>query len=366
MVFRPLIQSLVRRATVLVASSILLIGVAAASGSRDRPAAGVPAPPDLLLEGNRKLSFIRSFSSEHEIRGKPGFWSKLLDVVAGEPEYHRMVRPYGIAMDSRGRVIVTDPGAQGIHIFDFAEHKYHFLEHHKANSSMRAPQCVAVDAQDNIYVTDSEMGYIFVFDSHGSFRRTIGSLKGGEGYFKRPTGIAVDSQAQRIYVSDTLRDQIFVLDMDGSVLRTIGKHGTESGELYYPTELHLSRGALIAVDAMNFRLQFFSLDGSVQGGIGQPGDGPGGGSIFRPKGVAIDSEDHIYLVDGMWGVVQVFNRQGQLLYYFGRRGNQLGEFQLPSGLFIDKNDRIYVVDSYNGRVQVFQYSGLAQAEGAKR
>ena len=57
-------------------------------------------------------------------------------------------------------------------------------------------------------------------------------------------------------------------------------------------------------------------------------------------------------------MVQVFNRQGQLLYYFGSRGTHAGEFQLPAGLFIDRDDRVYVVDSYNRRVQVFQYVGL--------
>ena len=59
-----------------------------------------------------------------------------------------------------------------------------------------------------------------------------------------------------------------------------------------------------------------------------------------------------------------FNRQGQLLYYFGNRGTALGEFQLPTGLFIDHNDRIYVVDSFNRRVQIFHYYGLGkQAKG---
>jgi DNA-binding beta-propeller fold protein YncE len=322
-------------------------------------------PPDLLLEGDRKLTFVQSFSSERETRGKLGFWNKLLDVVAGEPAYHRVVRPYGIAVDSHGRIIVTDPGAEGVHIFDFVQHKYKFLDRHdKTKSPMRAPQCVAVDAQDNIYVTDSEAGAVFIFDSHGTFRRVIGSLRGGEGFFKRPTGIAVDSEAQRIYVTDTVRDQIFVLDMEGSVLETIGKHGTEPGELYYPTELHLTKNGLIAVDAMNFRIQLFSLDGTVQGTIGHVSDSLGG--MFRPKGVGVDSEDHIYVVEGLWGVVQVFDRQGQALYYFGKRGDGLGEFQLPSGLFIDKNDRIYVVDSYNGRVQVFQYCGIPRGKGATK
>jgi DNA-binding beta-propeller fold protein YncE len=98
----------------------------------------------------------------------------------------------------------------------------------------------------------------------GKYRRALGSLKGGEGYFKRPTGIAVDSAAQRIYVTDTLRDKIFVLDMQGQVLQTIGKHGNGSGEFYFPTELHLDNNNLLVVDAMNFRVQWFGRNGNAR------------------------------------------------------------------------------------------------------
>jgi hypothetical protein len=59
-------------------------------------------------------------------------------------------------------------------------------------------------------------------------------------------------------------------------------------------------------------------------------------------------------------MVQVFDQEGRLLYYFGQRGTGAGEFQLPTGLVIDHKDRIYVVDSFNRRVQVFQYYALAQ------
>ena len=188
-------------------------------------------------------------------------------------------------------------------------------------------------------------------------------MKGGEGYFKRPTGIAVDSAAQRIYVTDTLRDKIYVLDMQGQVLQTIGKHGNGSGEFYYPTELHLDNNDLLVVDAMNFRVQWFGRNGNAEGMMGQIGDSPG--QMFRPKGVAVDSEDHLYIVDALSGMIQVFDRQGRLLYFFGKRGVALGEFQLPSGLFIDHDDRVFVVDSFNRRVQVFRYHGLPQqAKGA--
>ncbi|MFZ3211154.1 MAG: 6-bladed beta-propeller [Terriglobales bacterium] len=346
-----------------VLALLLLMSPVWAASKKDTPT--YPAPPDLLLEGNRKLVFERAFSSEKEVRGKPGFWTRLVDVVAGAPDYRGMIRPYGIAIDSHGRAIITDPGAKGVHIFDFVQHKYKFIQRaEKDKDPMIAPQCVAVDARDNIYVADSEAGKIFVFDANGKFKHALGSLKGGEGFFKRPTGIAVDSAAQRIYVTDTLRDKIFVLDMQGEVMQTIGKHGAGDGEFYFPTELHLDDHNLLVVDTMNFRIQFLGLTGDYQGKIGQAGDSVG--QMFRPKGIGEDSEGHYYVADGLWGTVQVFDREGQLLYYFGQRGTGLGEFQLPSGLSVDRNDRIYVVDSFNRRVQVFRYYAARTQDRSQR
>jgi DNA-binding beta-propeller fold protein YncE len=351
------------------------------------PKSEQPAPPELLLEGGRKLTFERSFSSEREVKVKLGFWTRMLNVVVGAPDYHRMMRPYSVVTDSHGRIIVTDPGAGGIHIFDFSQQKYKFISHEKGNDSLEVPQCVALDAADNIYVTDSEAGKIFVFRPDGKFDRVIGSLKGGEGFFKRPTGIAVDSQAQRIYVTDTLRNEIFVLDMQGNVLQTIGatknslqlNAASESGEagatqpsdqehlaFNYPTELRLTSSTLhsaasdelIVVDAMNFRIEALDRSGDFRFAIGHNDDSPGG--VFRPKGVGVDSEGHIYVAEGLSGLVQVFDRAGQLLYYFGQKGTGFGEFQIPTGLFIDRDDRVYVVDSYNRRVQVFHYFGIKQ------
>jgi hypothetical protein len=65
-------------------------------------------------------------------------------------------------------------------------------------------------------------------------------------------------------------------------------------------------------------------------------------------------------------MVQVFDREGRLLYYFGRQGTGFGDFRLPTGLFIDRSDRVFVVDSYNHRVQLFQYHALKQAKGGSQ
>ena len=329
---------------------------AQASRRDKKPTPEVPWP-ELLMDGGRKLTYQQTFTSEQDIKGKPGFWGKLANIVLGEDDYRPLLRPYSIAVDSRGRMIVTDPGAAGVHIFDPAQHKYKFLERQeKAKDELFEPQCVAVDAKDNIYVTDSKAGKVFRWDANGKYRGTFGTLKGGEGFFKRPTGIAIDRVTQQLYVTDTLRDKVYVLDPSGSVLRTFGQHGSEKGEFNLPTEISIKGDTVVVVDAMNFRIQFFDRHGNFQSAIGTAGE-PGG--IYRPKAIAVDSEDHVYVVEGEWGLVQVFNREGQLLYHFGN-GTGFGNFRLPSGLFIDTADRVYLVDSYNRRVQVFQYTGVKQ------
>lgn len=356
-------RSTIRKGAQVAAIALVCLNVGLASGRDRKQAAASPvAVPQIDLPGGRKLLYERSFSSEKEVKLKRGFWTKVLDLVAGAPEMHNLVRPYSVVTDSRGRVIVTDPGVPAIHVFDFPRQKYKFIPR-AGKQEIQSPQCVAVDAQDNFYVTDSDAGKIFVFDAEGNYRRTIGALKGGEGMFKRPTGIAIDSAAQRIYVSDTWRQQVFALDMDGSVVQKIGKGGLAPGEFNFPTELRLEDGGLFVVDAMNFRVQLLHSSGEASILVGGVGDGSA--DMFRPKGIGLDSEHHLYVVDGLKDLVQVFNQQGQLLYYFGGSGSGPEEFQLPAGLFINHEDRIFVVDSYNRRVQVLRYVGSAQqAQGS--
>lgn len=342
---------------------VLLVSVAAFGAKREK-SASLQAPADLLLPGGRRLSFERAIHSERDIRGKKGFWSKLVDVIAGEADHPEMVRPYSVAVDAQGRIIVTDPGLGVVHIFDIEQHKYRLIDRRDAfKDPMLAPQCVAVDAEGGIYVTDSKVGKVFVFDVQGKYHGVFGSLRGGEGFFKRPTGIAVDQESQQIYVTDTLRDQVFILDKRGQVLRTIGQHGSAPGEFHLPTEVLVKNGTVTVVDAMNFRVQMFDRRGAFVGVIGELGDAAG--QMFRPKGIALDSEGHIYIAEAISGVVQVFDGQGRWLYKFGQPGTALGEFQLPSGLFIDAHDRVFVVDSYNRRLQIYQYHALKSVPGAE-
>lgn len=348
-----MVQFLLRSASIL----LLLAPLATWARTHAKTPAAVDAPY-LAMDGGRRLMFERNFQSEREVKIKRGFWTKLIDLAAGAPDYKRLVRPYSLTTDSKGRVILTDPGMFGVHIFDFVQQKYKFISHLDGKDEMHAPMCVAVDKLDNIYVTDSEAGKIFVFAANGKFQRVIASLKGGEGFFKHPTGIAVDSDAERIFVSDTWRSKIYVMDMQGSVLQIIGMRGEGDGEFNYPTELRLDGPDLIVVDAMNFRIQVLDRNGKFRYAIGRPGEG--GGDLYRPKGIGLDAEGHLYVADAFYNIVRVFDRAGHLLYYFGKDSG-IGDFKLPAGLAVDRDGRVYVVDTAHRRVQVFHYfSGGAQ------
>ncbi|MBV9087457.1 MAG: 6-bladed beta-propeller [Acidobacteriaceae bacterium] len=345
---------------VVVVASVLMVGAKKDS----HPANQTIGPFQVVaLDGGRRLDFIRTFTSDRDLHPNRSFFSKVVDAIAGPPEWHNLARPYSVITDSRSRLLITDPGIPAVHVFDVEKKKYTMLEG-GGGSRFRSPIGIAVDADDNIYVTDSQLGKILVFDSRGKYRRALGALKRGEGFYKRPTGIAIDNAEKKIYVTDTLRDRVYITDMEGTVLKSFGERGDKEGQFNFPTEVRLSGDSVYVVDAMNFRVQAFDRQGNFRAMFGQIGDVSG--SMFRPKGISLDSEGNIYVVDASAESVQVFSRIGELLYRFGRSGTRPAEFELPAGVWIDPKDRVYVADSYNHRVQVFQFVTAARGDKGRR
>ncbi|MFQ5663307.1 MAG: 6-bladed beta-propeller [Terriglobia bacterium] len=329
-------------------SAALLLGAA----GLDRPAAEPPrrrmAPATDVVA---TIDYLRSIDSVRPYSKPRSFFGKLVEWVAGPAETPRLLRPYGLTQDSEGRLIVADPGARVVHIFDFERRKYRYLRGGR-RLPFRSPVGVAVDAADNIYVSDSVRARIYVFNKKGKFIRALGDPRRGTA-FRRPTGLAIDPARRLIYLTDTLRHQLLVLDLGGALLKTIGRRGTGPEEFNYPTALTLAGGNLYVVDAMNFRIQVLTPQGRFLRRFGQLGNRTG--TFNRIKGIAADTEGHLYVVDALFETVQVFDPEGRLLYYFGATGKGPGEFALPAGIYIDPRNRIFVADSYNRRVQVFRY-----------
>ena len=76
----------------------------------------------------------------------------------------------------------------------------------------------------------------------------------------------------------------------------------------------------------------------------------------NPIGIAIDSENNIYVVDSGNAQVKKFDSTGKFLLLWGSVGTGYGQFKNPTGIFADQN-YIYVADTGNARIQKFDKSG---------
>jgi DNA-binding beta-propeller fold protein YncE len=79
--------------------------------------------------------------------------------------------------------------------------------------------------------------------------------------------------------------------------------------------------------------------------------------MTRPKGVAVDSEGIIYVVESYYDHLLIFDADGKFLLPIGGSGYSAGTFFQPAGIFVDPSGMIYVADMFNGRVAIFQYLG---------
>ncbi len=261
-----------------------------------------------------------------------------------------------VVTDSQQRLILSDPAAPAVHVLD-PQGKTSFRLVCGDGYRVHRPAGVATDAEDNIYVADSEHGMVAVFDSRGNFLRYIGDYH-GEPDYASPQGIAVDSQRRRLFVVDTPRNQVFELDLAGNVLRRLGKNrrGEGTGEFDAPTEITLNHGRIYVLDRSGTRIQVLGVDFSPSRTFDLPR--PRDPALTRDNGLAADQEGNLYVSYCRGAVIRVFSADGVPLATFGTSGGRAGQFVAPQGLWVNRQDRLYVADSGNGRVQVFQLKHL--------
>ena len=311
-----------------------------------------PPPVDLVWPAGGeipRIQFLGSISTPKDLRISPNVLQRFWGYLVGW-EDDSLVAPYGVTVDSAGRIYVVDTFRRSVHLFDPAAGKFQMFP--SDNVSMTSPIDIVVDdASDRIYVADSKEGVIKIFDDADD---TTPRIIGG-GLLRRPTGIAINRVTEELLVVDTKLSCIFRFDLHTHQLKEkIGGEGVEQGLFNRPTNIAVSRdGTILITDSLNFRIQIFSGQGHFQSTFGSVGDSPG--YFARPRGVATDSEGNIYVVDALFDNIQIFDKRGRLLLAFGSSGKEYGQFWLPAGIYIDENDKIYVADWYNKRIQIFQY-----------
>lgn len=260
-------------------------------------------------------------------------------------------RPQSGTVDENGRILVTDVSRGAVFVFDPVSGQMDVWEYAEGFRRFSAPTGIALGPAGRVFVADADQKVVVVLDKDGKGIRVIGN-----GQLERPTGLAWDANAALLYVADTQAHQIKVFDVTGRLVRTIGQRGEGPGEFNYPTYLTLSHGRLVVSDTMNARVQIITLDDSAPPVIlGERGTKVG--NFVRPKGVAVDSENNIYVVESYYDHLLIFDRQARFLLPIGGTGREAGAFYLPGGVWVDGENRVFVADTFNGRIAVFQFLG---------
>ncbi|MBL8289075.1 MAG: 6-bladed beta-propeller [Rubrivivax sp.] len=377
-----------------------------------------PATPEVprYLYGGA-LTGEPNFKRDEPARGalqRLGRWIAGLDETPAAPLV--LQRPAAVVGDDDGRLYVSDAGRQAIFVFDAAAGELLLWDQAAIGLRFAAPSGMAVQASPavapgapgastasgasgtsgasgaasasaapgpsgtstaRLYVADAELRAVFVLDASG---RPLARV--GEGRLQRPTGVARDARSGRLFVADTARHTVEVFDAEGRHLRTLGRRGENAGEFNFPTHLALRDGRLYVTDTLNNRVQVLDVsEGADTAGpaFGRFVRSVGArglfvGNLVRPKGVAVDGEGNVYVVESFYDSVLVFSAEGEFLMPITGTGTgtgavqafggtaavaapSAGPFYLPAGLWIDGRNRVHVADMFNGRIVLLHFLG---------
>ena len=309
-----------------------------------------PLPEPVVWPGlpdQPRIEYLGQFTSEDDLKKKVSFVEGVGQTLFGRAEIGIMTSPYGLALDDQEKLFIADSSGPVIHVMDLKTRKYEQFSELAGGENLLSPVGLAI-VGDAVYICDSALGKIFVFDKKGGYKFSFGSDR-----LERPSGIAYSHIRGEVLVADTKRHVITVFDKQGNFLREMGSRGSGPGQFNFPTHLWVDgQGKLYVSDTLNYRVQVFAADGQFLLTLGGHGDRPG--YFAHPCGLATDSFGNIYVADRQFENIQIFSSQGQILMAIGSEGHGPGQFWLPAGIFIDQSDRIFVADSFNKRVQVLQ------------
>lgn len=169
--------------------------------------------------------------------------------------------------------------------------------------------------------------------------------------------IAVEFYKGELMVSDYQAHQLVVLNAAGDVRLSLGSTGDKAGEFRSPRGVCVDNNErILVVDQSNARVQVFSLQGEFLFMFGSRGSGPG--QFNDPSYVACEPKTgNILVSDCRNNRIQKFDPQGNYLAQIGQAGTSDGQFASPLGLAFDCVGNLAVADQSNNRVQIFAPNG---------
>lgn len=283
-----------------------------------------PSPPDTA-----RVQFLTKFSNSSDIVNKKSSFSKF---VVGEEKVKGILKPYGLAIYD-GKIFICDLDLPGLEIIDLKIGSFDFFVP-KGLGRLKLPINCFVDNNGSLYVADVTRKQIVVFDKELNYVDAFGEAEN----FK-PTDVFVTED--KIWVAN-IKGKIHVYSKDSShkLLNTIPKLSPEEdGFLRQPTNIAVTGNALYTSDFGEFKIKIYTHDGEYVRSVGTYGRNIG--QFARPKGIAVDKDDNLFVADAAFENVQIFNKNDQLLMFFGGPYKGPGDMWLPAKVIIDYDNIKY-------------------------
>ena len=265
------------------------------------------------------------------------------------------------AIDGSGQYYVSDNRIGSVFIYNSSNILTGELK------NLDKPLGLAIDSRGYLLVGNDGRNNIEVYDPvDGSFLISF-----GDGMVKMPTSIKIGPEG-KIYVTDSRNHNVHVFDPAYISLGTIGSHGEGEAELNFPTDsiiVNRTDGStlLYVADQGNYRIQVYDLAGNWLESIyfeGTEGEGcswftgictvPGAPAFTRLQALDTDSQGRLHVLDVFSAQVLIMDADnGEFLSLYGEYGNGPGLLKTPIDLLITAGNSALVTDRGCDSVEVF-------------
>ena len=306
-----------------------------------------------------------------------------------------LIEPYGVAVDSAGNVYIAEPTDGRIRQINTKGNMYTIVGNGNlgfagdggaaTSATLNRPYSIALDSAGNLLITDSLNnrvrkvannggGNISTAAGNGTFSYSGDNGSATSAQFYAPRAVALDA-AGNFYIADTNNNVVRKVASNGTVT-TIAGNGTagNGGDNGAATSAQLSAPQGVAVDSSgnvyiadtaNSKVRKVS-GGTITtvAGSGTPGYGGDGGSaasaqLNSPTGLAVDANGNLYIADTLNSAIRKVSggnittiagngRQG----YSGDNGPAISaQLNFPQGVAVDATGNLYIADTMNNRVR---------------
>nr|WP_315175889.1 putative Ig domain-containing protein [uncultured Flavobacterium sp.] len=276
--------------------------------------------------------------------------------------------PSSVVKDSKGNLFVADSQNDAIRkiipsgvVSTFAGGTNGFDDGIGTAAQFWNPTNIAIDANDNLYVSDTGNNLIRKISPLGVVTTLAGSTDGfadgigSAAQFSMPSGLTLDSSGN-VYVADTYNNRIRKITPTG-VVSTYFYQNAFFDSLDKPARVAFDSNGSLYVSQYSATNRIVRIPPAGQPGPLQKYPSLGGGIPINPSTIAIDKQDNIYIA---FGSIIVKTKEPLLIgnIYAGNMnigfvdGSLLeAKFNQIDGLTIDGDGITYVADLKNNRIR---------------